>query len=261
MPEPIDGLSYPRGEVWITDFDDAVARKLGGSLMEVSEGSPQGGEAEEVEYWVTTVDGLDGKGPALFDGKIPIFFGDGNLVHTVKRLPCIVIVPQDPDAALDARRNGYQIDGRWPTPAARKQGTRTVTIGATGAYPDGRSKTGFREHVSKMQPEPFDLMYDIYPIAPRMSWIMQRRGLLRHCMKAFPPLGCKVTVVDSLGDERSYTTSTLSQTKTVELVRTVDNRFGYRLSIKVRGELELADTRSTPSLHSGRVTANVSARE
>jgi hypothetical protein len=98
--------------------------------------------------------------------------------------------------------------------------------------------SGFSEYEGKIQAFPFDITYTVSCFNRYEASV---HPILLYLLKQFPPLG-KLYVTDSLGLPRTYEAYLEGDVANLqEIIDPVNRSRGYAITIRVEGELDLAD--------------------
>jgi hypothetical protein len=201
-------------------YDVGVIRALGGKLIEINLGQPEGVR----QAFAVTVPGVT-TNMELYAPHVPVFFSTPEDVNQVYRLPCFVVKRRDPTPAFD-RAPFYGFD-RVPAPDAKP-----VT-----AVINGRQVTGYDKYVTLSAAVPMNMGYDV-----QVNARSQRVGLqlLQYALSAFRPPYFTVGAIDSSGVERYYDAGEVSVSDNSELADIANRTISWSISFDVRGEIDLA---------------------
>jgi hypothetical protein len=107
------------------------------------------------------------------------------------------------------------------------------------------SVSGYGIVETKPQAMPFDLNYDVSIYARLETDALK---ILQRLLRRFPVYGA-IPVIDSLGDQRTYSTFLESSVNDVSEIVDVSERIrGYSFSVRVEGELDLYDVDLNPTV-------------
>jgi hypothetical protein len=233
------------GTVFIEAFDQGVLAqiaKLGSQLV-----------YEPVTGKPLPSPGLPDYGPG---GKQPAICNDKSYFVEIappvpgKPADVVFVIMGNPEQALVAsilpmivvRRDSIQPDmKRW-----NSFGHIDYFQGVSGSIEVQGNVSGFSLVETKPQAMPYELSYTI-SIYARLE--TQALRILRRLLRRFPPYGA-IPVIDSLKEQRTYTTYNDSSVSDIsEIVDVSERTRGYSFSIRVEGELDLydEDIRSTVS--------------
>lgn len=240
------------GTVFIEAFDRGVLAeiaKLGSELQFdpvtgkplPSTGIPDygpGGKLPAVcndkSYWVEIP-------PAVPGGKADVVFvimGNPEQALVSAILPMIVV-----------RRDGVQPDMK----RYNSFGHIDYFMGVSGLEVSG-GVSGYAYVETKPQAMPYELTYTV-SIYSRLE--SQALRILRRLLRRFPPYGA-IPVIDSLGDQRTYTAfNDASVSDISEIVDVAERTRGYSFTVRVEGELDLYDEDIRTTLGSVVVNTNL----
>lgn len=223
------GYDIRTGEVFVRNFDQGLVETLGGYTAFPSQFSPSlvkmlGGDKEN--YFIDV--------PQASDDPIPVVFGNPEAIIERKIYPSFLVVREDPVPAM----------GRWHSMGQLEY--RVPGVSATIEYSEAHGVSGFSEYEEKAQDMPYDLNYQIHCYARTEFAAVV---MLRKILRTYQPYS-KISLKDSLGENRTYTAYQESINDVGELVDVADRVKGYSVSIRVEGEFTLSDPITTPSVRS-----------
>ncbi len=205
-------LYTPRsGIVWIRSFDEGVIKSLGGVVR-------TSGDGKNNFYVPITPGSCMTPGTSL---DLPVIFGNPDPLFEKKTYPAFVVTRGSVTPALE----------RW-----HSQGAMQEFYGVLGTEVVVDGKTRYNQVEQSPQAWPYDITYTI---AVYSKYEYEAQTLLRHMMMKFPPR-CHVSIVDSLGDVRTYDAFVDSDISDLsEIVDISDRVKSYSLSLKVEAEIDL----------------------
>ena len=154
---------------------------------------------------------------------IPVFFTQPEQAYKVSIYPCITINRDEFVPAMQRWMGVGQLEYRTGV-----SGTQTVING----------REGFLVYESKVQAIPFDFTYTISAL-DRTE--VEAQMILQKLLRIFQPVG-KLAVKDSLGLQRTYSSYLEGAVANLqEIIDPVNRVRGYAITIRVEGELDLAD--------------------
>jgi hypothetical protein len=203
------------GFVFLRNFDEGIFATLGAS--------PDTSNLLDPCYAVsiTFPDGVK---------KVPVYFSQPEPIFKKMVFPFITINRDDVALAMHRWMGVGQLEYR-----AGVSGTQTVINGVSG----------FASYESKPQAFPHDITYTI-SMWDRYEAPVQ--VILQNVLKALYPVG-RLLVYDSLKLQRSYEYYWEGSIANLqEIIDPVTRARGYALTIRVEGELDLAQTYSTDAV-------------
>lgn len=217
--------SKPTGEVFIRNYDEGVMAWFGATVQTVSippAGVGAGRNAHICERSGYFVD-IAGANPT----KVPVIWNNPEQIYEQKIYPSYQISRDSVTAAMQRWHSVLQLEY-----VAGVSGTEEVIqVGS-------QMVSGFRQIEKKAQAIPYDISYTISAYA---RYEHEALPMLKHILRRFPPYS-RIFVIDSLGDSRSYTVFSDSDVQdNSEYVDVADRLKSYSISIRVEGELDLAD--------------------
>jgi hypothetical protein len=205
------------GEVFIRNYDEGLVKTIGGVLGTDSNGS---------QGYLINIPGI-----CMPDGtsNVPIIFEYPDQTTTKKVIPAIYISGGDATPAMNRWMSVGQKEYRiWVT------GVDVIT----GIGEDGSTVTGYSMVESKVQDMPFDITYTITIIARTSN---DANLMLRMLLRVLKPY-CKIDIVDSLGDTRSYNAQLDGAvSRLTNITDATDREKGFTINLLVEGELTLTD--------------------
>jgi hypothetical protein len=97
----------------------------------------------------------------------------------------------------------------------------------------------------QQQAVPFDLTYTLQVEARYHAHLLnQANSLLKYILRVYTPY-CRVLVLDSLKDVRSYDAFMEGVSNLDEALDVSERKFGFAVTLRVKAELDLAD----PEVH------------
>lgn len=214
MPSVIFGVRT--GEVFLRNFDEGLVKTMGGVL---NPDTTAGGYVVNIPK-ICMPDGTS---------NVPIVWDTPDATTTKKILPMINITGGDATPAMNRWMSIGQKEYRiWVS------GTDVVT----GIGDNGSIVSGYTAVESKVQDMPHDISYTISIVA---KYAEDANVILRTLLRVLKPY-CKIEVIDSLGDVRSYSAQidgSISRTSTSSSA--TDREKGFTFGLLVEGELTLAD--------------------
>jgi len=213
------------GSVFLRNFDRGVVDSLGAVEGSVSGFGNMFDPADPCFF-------LSAPG-ATGGGVVRVYFENPEAIFTKKLYPFISIVRDDFTPALGRWMEGGQLEFR-----AGVSGTQVVVNGVSG----------FCNYESKIQAIPHDITYTI-SIWDRYEAPVQ--AILLKALKVFPAIG-KLFVSDDLDLDRTYEAYREGSVTSLEqVIDPVTKVKGYAFSIRVEGELDLAEQDISNSAVSG----------
>lgn len=208
------GKYTPRtGKVWIRDFDASIIKRLGATLV------TSGANANNYLVHFPTGSCLNPSAPL----DIPVIWGGPEQVFEKKVYPSYVIKRESFEPALSRWHSVQQLQEVWGIP-----GTSHVVDG----------ETVYDQTELAIQAWPYDFTYSISIFA---RYEYEAQTLLKNLITKFPPRGY-VTVIDSLGDNRTYECFNDSSINDLgEIVDVSERLRSYAITVKVLGEIDLTD--------------------
>lgn len=200
------------GQVFVKNFDTGVVETLGAELRIVKD--PDGLERKGYYLDITGV-GKD----------LPVYFSQPEVEFGKFKLPCIVVVRDEPAFAAN----------RWPSvnQAYEQQVGPVVTI---------RGVTGRTGKESQEGAWPYDITYTIEGLVRLKG---QAIHLLNYVLRVYKPYG-SVYIVDSLGESRSYEAFVEGVSNLDEVADVTERVAGFGVTLRVEAELDLSDPYVTP---------------
>ena len=200
------------GTVFIDDFDDGIARSMGGVLIDVE----LDGEMAQ-EYVVSIPDVV---GPKSHNGMVPIYFEAPDDSYSDGVTPSIII-----NCSFIPATNRWQPGGRAyrvVAPQSKMVASSYGTVGPTMVE-------------QKPHALPYDFTYDIQLKAKkrrpaiRMFRHIGRKGMWMHGL---------IVVMDSEGYPRTYDAFQESVNNLSDIGEIGNREVGFSLSVRVAGELD-----------------------
>lgn len=194
------------GEVFVRNFDQGVVETFGGTVQTVD--GRRG-------YFISVV----GATPM----NVPIIFNNPEQVYENKIYPSFLVARDSIEPALQRWHSVKQFE---------------YMAGVSGSEEVIGNVSGFSEVERKQQAWPFDLFYTLTAYARyEHEAIPMMKKILRMCQPY-----SKVKLIDSLGDERSYSCYAESGIQDIsEYVDVSDRLKAYVVSVRIEGELDLND--------------------
>lgn len=199
------------GSVFLRDFDRGVVETLGGVVV---------GD----NYFVYNT----GVNPAPGQPGIPVTFAFPEDIYEHWRKPGFIVSRDDVAPAMQRYHPGAL---QYNAPAAT---ARPVVMSGI---------QGFSQMETMSQAVPFDLAYTISIITAGYRNLANK--LLDYTLRRFPPY-CAVYVLDSLGDQRTYTAWNDGVSMLDEVMEVSERTIGFAVSLRVEAEFDLAE----PEIHS-----------
>lgn len=212
------------GTVAVRDFDRGVVETLHATVHDDS------------KYYVQ-VQGIDG--PPGWPG-VPVVFSFPEDVMQDFRLPFILIRREDMSPAME----------RWEPGATQYRAPAAGALPATVTFGPGHTVTGYDRMEQLQQATPIDIMYTIQLLARHRGAVGNRNQvdlLLRHALRIYPPY-CKVNVIDSIGDLRTYEAFNEGWTSVDNISEVADRKIGFAITLRVEGEYDLHDPITIPTV-------------
>lgn len=208
------------GTIWIRAYDEGIVKKLGGVL---------GVSGENPNTYYVQFGSQDCIGPNT-SLNVPVVFGNPEPIFANKIYP-----------SYSVKRDGMEPNlARW-----HSIGQMQEHWGVTGTEEIVNGVTGYREVEIAPQAWPYDLTYTISLYA---RYEYEAQTLLKRLMRKFPPRS-SVTAIDSLNNNRTYecfNDSSLADLS--ELVDVSERVKSYSITVRVEGEIDLADPLITKSV-------------
>lgn len=203
------------GIVGLRDFDRGVIRTMDGT----------GFVDDDTPCFSVAVPYPDGS-----VRNVPVYFAQPETIFRKKHFPFITVNRDNISLAMHRWMNVGQLEYR-----AGVSGTQMMINGVSG----------FSNYQAKQQAWPYDFTYTISAFDRYENGV---QPILLYLLKHFPPLG-KLFVIDSLGLPRTYEAYLEGDIANLqELTDPVNRSRGYALTIRVEGELDLADPYTTSSV-------------
>lgn len=199
------------GIVTLRDFDRGVVETLGGVVIDDN-------------YYVT----VPGVAPSPEQPGIPITFAFPEDIYEHHRKPGFIVSREDIAPAMQRWHPGA-LQYRAPADTARP----VVLNGVQG----------FSSTEQMAQAIPFDLSYTISIITAGNRNMAAK--LLDWTLRRYPPY-CAVYVLDSLGDQRTYTAWNDGVGMLDEIAEVSERTIGFAVTLRVEAEFDLAE----PEIHS-----------
>jgi len=235
MPNPMKKLVRPRvhgqrtGFVWIRDFDVGMLTSLGG----VRPSDPRAGDHYRVSLPKLPLEERD----------VPIYLVNPEQTLVDYVLPRFVIRRSSWEPALERWHpitEEYRIPGPTSTPITIQNPAGPTSIGPSQGTIDGHTK-----YEGKVQAWPYDITYEIEVWARAENFA---QVMLFHVLRRFQPLGSFMSLVDSLGDTRTYDAfAEGGPVKIDEIVGMTDRTIAYNYTVRVTGEIDLVDEVEAPA--------------
>jgi hypothetical protein len=237
------GRALP-GFVGLRNFDEGVVRTLGAEVMRADESGHR-------NYFIAT-EKIGPVQPAPGLPGIPITFSHPEDIWARYKQPVIVIRRDDIAPAMNRWHPGMTT-ARYPSTGANPLQT------SYGNGPDAPVLSGYDSYDTKQQAVPFDITYTISilaryrgrgpdlrrnvpegfdgaPGSPRT----QCNSILDYILRIYAPYS-QVTVLDSLGDPRLYSTFMEAISHLDEVPEVTERVLGFALTLRVEAELDLKD--------------------
>jgi len=216
------------GIVTLRSFDEGVVTSMGCTIDKTKQ-----------QYYLTvsSVNGPPGAPIAPITGEIrvPVVFSIPEDVFVQYENPLIVVRREAITPNLSRWHPG-QLQYRTPSYGAHK-----VIFGKNKSY----EKTGYDSMEQVQQAVPYDISYTISILARHRGTSNGQRNnanrILDHIIRIYQPFTF-VTVIDSIGDERTYEASTGSIANLDSVPEVSERIIGFSLSLNVMAELDLAPT-------------------
>lgn len=207
------------GTVFIRNYDYGIAKTMG-AVYDQQTGS--------FSLPVPGVCAADGS------SMVPIVFNNPEQVLKKKVFPIVHIDRPDFTPAMQRWHSISQLEYR-----VGAEGAAIIS----GVGPGNQVVTGYAAIEEKVQAMPFDIPYTIQILA---RFQKDANAILQNILRTFKPY-CKLDVVDSLGQTRTYTTTIDGAINSVEEFGDISERVkGYAISLVVEGELDLSDPTVVP---------------
>lgn len=202
----------PTGQVFLENFDEGLARTIGGELIPVNR------DGELSQTYAVAIDGVTG--PDQYSGLVPITMADAEDAYQDHVLPQIVIAR----GSITPQMNRW-FPGGWEyqVPAANAEMVKG---------PGGTRMPSLVE--KKWWTYPFEISYDVH-LRARVR--VQADRMLRQIGRHLWAYG-QVFLRDSQGDERGYYAFVDSYESLGEISDVADRMIGHTVSIRVEGELD-----------------------
>ena len=203
------------GTVDIRAFDESIPVTMGAEIIEDN-------------YWLR----LDNISPPPGLPGIPVTFAYPEDVFEKYFIPAIIV-----------RRDDIQADmQRWHLGATnyRVPAATAVPVGVTIG---GATRYGYTAYETYFQGEPESIYYTISVIAKHRQGLGLRRevnAIFKYLLSKFQAYG-QVIVTDSVGDVRTYECFREGISMLDDLSEVGARQVGYAISVRVEGELDLAD--------------------
>jgi len=211
------------GEVTLRDFDQGVVETLGAEIIPDSNGA--------AKYWLTKIPGC---APPPGSPGIPVVFANPEDVYQAYKLPVLLVRREDISAAMERWNPGT---GTYRVPA---DGAEAITVPSPGG-----NLLGHTLYEEQQQAVPFDLTYTLQVEARYHAHLLnQANSLLKYILRVYTPY-CRVLVLDSLKDVRSYDAFMEGVSNLDEALDVSERKFGFAVTLRVKAELDLAD----PEVH------------
>lgn len=239
--------SAPSGLVGLRNFDAGVVETLGAEVHEVDTG-----KGPHSNYYITPSRTFPVE-PAPGLPGVPITFSHPEDVYARYRQPIIVVRRDDISPAMNRWHPGQK---SWKAPAQEANPVTVVinpdTFGETRLH-------GFDRYETKDTGVPFDITYSIQiyarhrgkgplpkkgkptgftgaPGSPRN----QVNAVLDYVLRRYAPYS-QVTVEDSLGDTRKYSSFMEAVSHLDEVPEVTERVLGFAVTLRVEAELDLSD--------------------
>lgn len=199
------------GTVTLRDFDRGVVETLGGVVTGNN-------------YFVFNT-GVD---PAPGQPGIPVTFAFLEDIYEHWKKPGFIVSRDDISPAMQRYHPGAL---QYNAPAAT--GRPVVVNGIQG----------FTQMETLSQAVPFDLAYTISIVTAGNR--NSANKLLDYTLRRFPPY-CAIYVLDSIGDQRTYTAWNDGVAMLDEIIEVSERTIGFAVSLRVEAEFDLAE----PEIHS-----------
>lgn len=202
------------GQVFLRNFDQGMVDTIGAITDPTNPpGDPR---------FILTV-------PGATDQTVKVYFAKPEAIFRKKVYPFITIDREEFTPALHRWMGVGQLEYRTGV-----SGTQIFVQTSR----DGTGVSGFGQYQTKPQAIPYDIVYTV-TCFDRYEGPAQ--AMLLKLLKVFPPVG-KVFVSDSLGLNRTYEAyqeGAIANLK--EVIDPVTRFIGYAITVRVEGELDLAD--------------------
>lgn len=198
------------GTVWIRNFDQGVFDTMGAIANPVTQ------KATGIPCYSLNI-------PGIHNGAIPVFFAQPEQAFRAAIYPCATVNRDEFTPAMHRWMGVGQIEYK-----AGVSGTQAVING----------REGFLVKESKVQAIPFDFTYTISAFD---RYETGAQLILQKLLRIFQPVGT-LAVLDSLGLQRTYASYLEGAVASLkEIIDPVNKVNGYAITIRVEGELDLAD--------------------
>lgn len=203
---------YKTGTVFLRNFDEGIFRTMGANPDPSSTTDP-------CYSLIVTINGID--------TKVPVYFSQPEAIFKKMVFPFITVTRDDVALAMHRWMGVGQLEYKVGV-----SGTQTI-------LPSGVS--GFSQYEFKFQAFPHDITYTI------QAWDRYEspaQSILLSVLNSFYPVG-KLIVYDSLMLRRTYEYYWEGSIANLqEMIDPVTRARGYALTIRVEGELDIANTPS-----------------
>jgi len=213
------------GRVTLRDFDSGVVLTLNPTKV-------------GADYYITiaTIEdmGITGVCPPPGLPGIPIIFGNPDDMLADAKMPMIAVMREGIERAMN----------RWHPGNTQYRAPAKGALPTVIEYPDGRKVYGYDSYEFTPQAVPFDISYGIQVLARNRGGVNvegprnQAGAIFHYVMSIYQPY-CNVRVVDTIGDVRTYHADAESIDTEDELLDVTARKIGFRLSLRVQGEIDL----------------------
>jgi hypothetical protein len=234
-----DGTA-PGGFVGLRNFDEGIVTTMGAEILRADESGHR-------NYFIRT-GVIPDVVPAPGLPGIPITFSHPEDIWERYKQPVIVVRRDDISPAMGRWHPGMRV-GRYPALGANPLSVTVL----------GQTRTGFDTYTEKQQAVPFDITYTLSILARyRGKGGEMRRDtpqgfdaalgsprnqvnqILDHILRVYNPFS-SVTVLDSLGDERTYEAFMEALSHLDEVPEVTERVLGFAVTVRVEAELDLHD--------------------
>jgi hypothetical protein len=220
----------PTGQVWIENFDRGVITTLGAQILNWS---MDGNSKPNYIIPLADITGLSSSDLAVdVNGTVapgvPITFNNPSGVYEDYVLPSIDVSRNDEFSIALNRFVPCGLAYKAPATGASPE---TVTL------PDGTEVNGYDNYETQQSAWPYDI---VYTINIKAKYRRVARLILKKVLNIYQAYG-SVSVLDSLGDTRTYDVFNEGFSDTSEVLSIDERMASWSMTIRVEAEIDIND--------------------